>query len=361
MEIGFERVGFTGLSAPKVAPHLGEWLAAGHHGEMDYLSREPDKRADAELAHPWAKTMICLTRSYFTEPPPAGKGQGRFALYALGLDYHDVLKRDLKVLSRFIEETFSERCRMAVDTSAILERPYGEKSGLGWVGKNTLLLAPQEGSYFFLAELVTSLPLDHDEPFEKNHCGTCSRCLEICPTNAFPEPYVLDSRRCISYLTIEYRGVIPRKLRPLIGRWVFGCDLCQEVCPWNKFARLTRAPEFRPSQDLSTHQLVDFMGMTKESFRARFRKTPIWRAHRDGFLRNVAVALGNSEDKDAIPALVSGLSDPSELVRIHAAWGLGRFPLNENARIGLQERLKIEEMPEVKEELLLALFPPSAP
>ncbi|HLG42735.1 MAG TPA: tRNA epoxyqueuosine(34) reductase QueG [Planctomycetota bacterium] len=308
---------------------------------------------DAARAHPWGRSMVCVARSYFTPTRDPGAMGARISMYALGRDYHDRLKEDLERLAAFMRDRFGARTRPAVDSSAVLERPYARAAGLGWIGKNTMLIGKDLGSWFFLGEIVTDLALEPDRPYARNYCGSCRRCIDVCPTEAIVGEYELDARRCISYLTIEHRGVIDRELRPLMGNWVFGCDLCQDVCPWNRFAKLSTAEDFKPRNDLTAAELGSFMGMTDEQFRAKFKGSPIKRAKRDGFLRNVAIALGNSGRAEAVGPLTVGLNDASWLVRLHSAWGLGRFraPV---ARQALQARRAVESDPRVAEEIDLA-------
>jgi epoxyqueuosine reductase len=318
-ELGFDRVGFTDMTEPGESKRYGEWLAQGMQGEMAYL--KPDRIRTAEH-YPWARTMIVIASTYY-QPVRSKRGCGRVARYALARDYHDTLKKRLFDLSYWIEDEFKAQCKTCVDSTPILERPFARKAGLGWIGKNSLLLNKSLGSYFFLGEVMTSLELKPDRPSGKEHCGTCTRCIDLCPTKAIVAPYIVDARRCIAYLTIEYKGVIDRELRPLMGNMIFGCDICQEVCPWNKFAK--RADPKGLRKDLAAPELAPLMSLTEEQFKERFGQTPLKRIGRDGFLRNVAIALGNSESPDAIPALLKGLQDVSWLVRLHSAWGLARI------------------------------------
>lgn len=317
-KLGFDRVGFTDLSEPEESRHYESWLAQGMQGEMAYL--KPDRARTAER-YPWARTMIVIARTYYL-PIRSGRGRGKVARYALTRDYHVTLKDQMFELSYWIEDEFKAQCKTCVDSTPILERPFARKAGLGWIGKNSLLLNKSLGSYFYLGEVLTSLDLAPDRPFSKDHCGSCSRCMDLCPTRAIVAPYVVDARKCIAYLTIEYKGVIDRAIRPLLGNLIFGCDICQEVCPWNKFAK--RADPAGVRKDLMAPELAPLMDLTEEEFRKRFGKTPLKRVGRDGFLRNVAVALGNSRSPDALDPLTKGLTDVSWLVRLHSAWALGQ-------------------------------------
>jgi epoxyqueuosine reductase len=263
---------------------------------------------------------------YPGEFPPAEAGRGRMSRYAWGTDYHNVILGELRRLAQWIDSQIEKRLtyRAYVDTGPLLERELARQSGLGWIGKNTNLIHPKKGSYFFLGELLLDLELEPDAPFADDRCGSCTACLEACPTGALVAPRTLDARRCISYLTIEHRGAMPEEMRPRIGDWVFGCDVCQEVCPWNRrFARPAREPAFSPVH--ATLDLVEMLALDETKFRSRFRETPLWRTRRAGLLRNAAVVLGNLGDPTAVPALERALSDPEPLVAEHAAWALSRL------------------------------------
>jgi len=356
--IGFEAVGFAPAADPGEGARLRAWLAASFHGGMGYLARAPGERASVARWHPWARSVVCVLRSYQQPRADGGPGHGRVAAYALGDDYHDWMRRDLHRLAGFLRAGLGARTRVAVDTAPILERPYAREAGLGWIGKNTLLLSRTLGSTTFLGEILCDLELAAGRPV-RDHCGSCRRCLDVCPTNAFPAPYVLDARRCISYLTIEHRGVIDRELRPGMGRWIFGCDLCQDVCPWNKFAQPTTAGEASAARDLAPAELSAFLALDEDSFRRRFRRSPIYRARRDGFLRNVAIALGNSGVEASVEPLARALGDPSWLVRLHAAWGLGELgrgrPFARRATAALEARRVREPDVRVAREIRHAL------
>lgn len=325
-DLGFEQVGIARVGPLPRAEFLGEWLARAYQGEMGYMARDPQRRADPARYDPGAKSVICVAQNYYTGPRPAtGPADAVISRYAWGRDYHDVLGERLLELRDFIAAR-GARARICVDTSAVLEKLWARQAGLGWQGKHTNLISRELSSWFFLGEILVDAELEPDPAFAEDHCGTCAACIDVCPTRAIVAPYVLDARKCISYLTIEHRGPIPLELRPLMGNLVFGCDLCLDVCPWNKFAQVTRDPAFQPRPDLSAPKLVEFLGMTDAGFRARFKGSPILRAKRGGFLRNVCVALGNSRDPSAIPALTEkGLTDPDPLVREHAAWAVERL------------------------------------
>ncbi len=343
--IGFDRAGITKADGPQEAIHLDSWIAKGFHGDMSYMSKDPLKRASAKEKYSWAKSVICVLKNYFMD---VDQLEGKISIYALSRDYHLTLKENLWRLCSYIKENFGAHAVPCVDTSPVLERPYAKAAGLGWIGKNSNLINKSMGSFFFLGEVITDLKLEPDEPYKRNYCGSCTRCIDLCPTGAIVSPYVIDSNRCISYLTIEYKGVIPRKLRPLIGDLIFGCDICQDVCPWNKFAKTSA--DLKPMVD-TNRKLDDYMCISNEEFRTIFRHTAIKRAGRDGFLRNVAIALGNTRSMKKVPALVRGLEDESWLVRLHSAWGLYNISPG-NAAI-LRPYLVREQDERVREEMLL--------
>jgi epoxyqueuosine reductase len=352
--LGFALCGFTRLSALPREQFFTDWLAQGYAGEMHYLAREPQRRLDPTIPFPQAKSVICLGYPYFPPRLPHIDWQrelrGRIAAYAAGVDYHEVIQNKLRTLIGSLNELRPDLWAKAyVDTGPLLEREWAYRSGLGWFGKNTMLLHKQAGSWFFLAEILVSLELD-GEGIPRAHCGKCTRCLNDCPTGALEEGYVLKSPLCVSYLTIEHRGPIPHELRPKMGNWIFGCDICQEVCPWNeKFGK--------PREDLIDElfpSLPALMRLDEAGFRARFGHSAIRRAKRRGLLRNVAIALGNTGNPEAIAPLHVALNDPEPLVRSHAAWALGRFT-ETRALMVLQRHLAHEEDPQVRAEVLAAL------
>jgi epoxyqueuosine reductase len=275
--------------------------------------------------------------------------------YAWGTDYHDLIRQRVeRVASEISQVAPDSRWRCVVDTAPLLEREFAQLAGLGWIGKNTLLLNRGLGSYFFLAALLTDLELEYDEPWASDHCGTCRACLDACPTGAFVAPYVLDARRCISYLTIELRGPVPSDLRPGLGEWGFGCDVCQEVCPWNQHAPVSIDSMLAPRADLDPLDLTELFAQDEQAFRERFRGSPIWRAKRRGLLRNAAVVLGNQKLGSAVEALALGLEDPESLVRGACAWALGRIG-GDAARALLEQRGETELDAVVLAELRAAL------
>jgi epoxyqueuosine reductase len=328
----------------------------GYAGEMAYLTRNLDKRARPDLLVPGARSVICVAAKYHQPVPTPHPGlHGQIASYARSEDYHDVLRQRLSALWEFVQaQAPGTSGRYYVDTGPVLERELAQRAGLGWCGKNTCLINKRSGSFFFLAEIIADLELEFDEP-ATGHCGTCTRCLEACPTGALVEPNLLDSRRCIAYLTIELKGAIPRTLRPLLGNWIFGCDICQEVCPWNRRALPAGEPGFAGGSGLEMPDLIELLGLDQAAFSSRFRGSPIKRAKRRGLLRNVAVALGNCGDLAAVPALALALADPEPLVRGHAAWALGRLG-GETARQALRQRTMAETDADTQEEIGLALI-----
>ena len=320
LALGFDLAGITTLGPAETADAFDDWLARGYAGEMTYLPRGAEKRRDTRLPYPGATSAIVVALNYGGTSP-----SGPIARYARGDDYHDVTWEKLDSLHHWIEDHLGRtvRGKAYVDTGPILERDLARQAGLGWFGKNTNLINPEIGSFFFIGSLLVDLELAPDAPFEADRCGTCTRCLDACPTQALVAPQVLDATRCISYLTIEARGEIPVQLRESLGELVYGCDICQDVCPWNvSFARDLSEPALAPRPEMESPSLVDLMRLTLERWREFSRGSAIKRAKRSGFLRNVAVALGNSGAPEAVPALEDALSDEEPLVREHAAWAL---------------------------------------
>ena len=322
--LGFDRVAVGPADPPHHGRAFETWLDAGYAGEMEYLERGRAERLDPGRLLPGVRSVIAVALNYYQGDPPGAEAWAPVARYAWGRDYHDLMRPRLKRLGEFISEAAGPavRTRAAVDTSAVLERDLAARAGLGWVGKNTNLLHPELGSWFFIGLVLTTAELDFDGPLP-DRCGTCRACLDSCPTEAFVAPYLLDARRCISYLTIEHRGAIPEALREPMGEWVFGCDLCQTVCPWNRKVPVTGEPALMPAAEPMPLPLL--FGMTDEDFGGRFKGTALKRPKRQGLLRNAAVALGNRKDPAAVPALTRALSDPEPLVREHAAWALARI------------------------------------
>jgi len=370
IQAGAERLGFSffGITRPAEPAHLAvyrDWLRAGRHGEMAYLAAEPavEKRAHPERILPGCRSIIVVGLRYanpssLPESPRSEGPFGRMAAYAWGKDYHDIIVPRLRELAAWLEAELG--CSVAhkayTDTGPILERDLAQQAGLGWIGKNTLLISPDQGSCFLLGELFLDVDLPANTPFEADRCGTCTRCLDACPTGCILPDRTLDARRCISYLTIENRGDIPLELRPLVGNWVFGCDVCQQVCPWNKrFAGGPVDPELAPRPDVPFPGLRRELSLTPEQFNQKFKGSPVKRAKRRGYLRNVAVALGNAGDRAAVPDLARTLRhEPEALVRRHAAWALGQLG-GRDARHALETALPAETNALVREEIRRAL------
>ena len=351
--LGFSLSGVCPAVSPPGFDNFQRWLAAGYAGQMRYL---PER--EAAYAHPrhvleGVKSIVMLGLNYRTAPSAAtGPGEGRIASYAWSeVDYHDVIHGKLKQLIAWLKgECPQASARGVVDTAPLLEREFAQCAGLGWAGKNTLLLNRNQGSYFFLAAILTDVELDYDEPFPADHCGTCTACLDACPTDAFPQPYVLDATRCISYLTIELRGPVPPDLREGIGDWLFGCDVCQQVCPWNDHASPDGNVAFLPSESKNPVDLIALFDLDDAAFRERFRRTPLWRSKRRGILRNAAIVLGNRPAAEALPALARGLNDAEPLVRGACAWALGQYE-DCAARKALERRNRVERDATVKSEI----------
>ncbi len=362
--LGFNRVGVIPAGPARRLDAYLRRIADGLHGEMSYLAR-PDRlarRRDPGIILPGVQSFVIVGLDYYTaDLPPdiaADPSRGRLSNYAWGVDYHDVMTPRLAALAGWLREqpgAGEVGSRVYVDTGAILERDHGETAGLGFTGKNTMLIDPRRGSWFFLGVLLTTAALDYDPPPETRPemptCGRCTRCLTACPTAAFPQPYVLDARRCISYLTIELKGWIPPDLRPLMGNWVYGCDVCQEVCPFNRFARPTGEVAFYPIDWASAAPpLLELLALDEETFARRFDGSPIKRIKRARLVRNACVAAGNWGSQTAVPALVSLLADDEPLVRGHAAWALHQIG-GEVARAALAAARATETDAAVRREI----------
>jgi len=331
LEAGFDLAGVASAAAPRELAFFAEWVARGHAGEMAYLTTQVDRRSDLRTAFPWARSVLCVGLQYDTPHPystdaaTAPGGSGWLSRYAWGDDYHDVVKTMLdRVVAALRAETGTFEARAYADTGPVVERAYAAAAGLGAWGKNTCLLHPEHGSWFFLGEVVTDLDMAEDAP-RPDMCGTCTACLEACPTGALQAPYVLDATRCISYLTIEVKGAIAEESRAGIGRHVFGCDICQDVCPWNRKRRRRGSAAFEPRPGALAPDLAGLAALDDAAFRERFRRSPVKRAKRRGLLRNVAVALGNAGVERHRPALEQLAGDPDPVVREHARWALRRL------------------------------------
>jgi len=327
LDLGFALCGITSADPPPHHPEYREWLKHGYVGEMDYLARQESKRGDLQSVLPGARSVVVVALNYHTKDEIDAKDalRGTVARYARFDDYHKAIWERLNQLLTFIQEQSPGAAgKVYCDTGPITERDLAMRSGIGWIGKHTNLISRQLGNWFFLGEILLDIALRVDEP-SKTHCGTCTRCIPACPTGAILAPYVLDSRRCVSYLTIELKGSIPEDLRPLIGNRIYGCDDCLAACPWNKFAVVSADPAVQPRADLTAPDLIELLGLDEESFRRRFQDSPIRRTKRRGLLRNVCVALGNLGDPCALPALTKALSDPEPLIREHAAWAIEKL------------------------------------
>lgn len=329
--LGFQQVGIADTELGAAEAHLLKWLAQGRHGEMDYMAAHGTRRSHPAELVPGTLRVISVRMDYWPKDAATAEAllqdpdRGYIARYALGRDYHKLIRARLQKLADRIETAVGPfRYRVFTDSAPVLEKPLAQKAGLGWVGKHTNLLDRDAGSWFFLGELYTDLPLPTDAPVA-DHCGTCQACIDICPTRAIVAPYELDARRCISYLTIESKSPIPVELRPLIGNRIFGCDDCQLVCPWNRFAQPTAEPDFAPRHGLDAPALVELFGWREEEFLKRTEGSAIRRAGYEGWLRNIAVALGNAPRNTAIVGALQARADhASALVQEHVQWALER-------------------------------------
>jgi epoxyqueuosine reductase len=325
IELGFQAVGIADADLSAAEPRLLEWLAQGWHGEMEYMARHGALRARPAELKPGTLRVISCRMNYLTDEPTPSPETAVIARYARGRDYHRVLRDRLqKLCDRISARVNGFGYRVFTDSAPVMEVELAARAGLGWRGKHTLLLSREAGSWFFLGEIYCDLPLPVDGE-EKNHCGTCERCIEACPTQAIRGPYQLDARRCISYLTIEHKSAIPEELRPLIGNRVYGCDDCQDVCPWNSFAQPTQEKDFSVRNGLDRATLVELFAWTASEFDERLRGSPIRRIGYERWLRNLAVGLGNAPSSpEVLTALRSRLDDSSDLVREHVRWALER-------------------------------------
>ncbi|MCE0497926.1 MAG: tRNA epoxyqueuosine(34) reductase QueG [Methylacidiphilales bacterium] len=325
--LGFDICGITGADPSSHADFYRQWIADGKAGEMAWLARDPNRRADPRAVLPGARSLIVAGLNSW-QPQPAGRG--RVARYALGDDYHAILLEKLETLAVELVRAGGQ-AKIHVDTGPVLEKSLAGRAGIGWQGKSTMLISPKLGPWLLLGEILTTLDLEPDTP-QRDRCGSCTRCISSCPTGAITAPYQLDARRCIAYLTIELKGSIPEELRPLIGDRVYGCDECLDVCPWNRFARRTRETRFHaPEEDVARDRLHALLDITGAEFKRRFARSPILRVKRRGLLRNVCVVLGNIGDSSDLPALEKASRHEEPLVREHAAWAMRRI----RERIGL--------------------------
>jgi epoxyqueuosine reductase len=335
-ELGFDDCRFTTAQPPDSAARLQDWLAAGRHGEMAYLARNAAKRMAPRLVLAEARTIVTMAVSYSgsensasedgSDTPQIQGSRGVIARYARYADYHDVLEQNLRALTDYVNRQGGPGTRSLwyVDTGPLLERDFAQRAGLGFIGKHANLISRRLGNWIFLSEIITTLKLPPDAP-EHNHCGSCTRCISACPTQAIRAPFQLDARLCISYLTIELKGSIPVELRPAIGNRIYGCDDCLAACPWNRFAREGRLMQEHARPDLSTPDLLELLALDDAGFRLRFAGTPMLRTKRRGLLRNVCVALGNSAGPEALPTLAQAANEAEPLIAEHAAWAIARI------------------------------------
>ncbi len=326
--LGFDFAGVAPAVEPTGFSRLGDWISKGFHGEMDYLETRRDAYQHPEGVLPAVRSIMMLGMSYHSDAHSlsAEPGKGRIARYAWGqVDYHDFIHKKLKELCRYARSIGDGiTIRGVVDTAPLLEREFAQLSGMGWHAKNTMLINRQLGSWFLIAAILTDAQLEIDAPMATDHCGTCRACIEACPTDAFVEPGTLDATKCISYLTIEHRSPIPSELREKMGDWILGCDVCQDVCPWNHKAINSSHAEFEPVAELRPLELHDLFRMDDDQFRARYRKTPLWRPKRRGILRNAAIALGNQPSANGLKTLSIGINDDEPLIRGACAWAIGQ-------------------------------------
>jgi len=357
---GFDAVGFAPAELSGTnRENLAEYLRRGYHGDMGWLAGKAERRSDPQVLWPEARSVVALGISYAPGDDPLANlsrpDTGNISVYARGRDYHEVVKKRLRALGRWIGEEYSCGIKIFVDTAPVMEKPLAQQAGLGWQGKHTNLVSRGHGSWLFLGEIYTTLDLPVGDPLD-DHCGSCRRCLDVCPTNAFPAPYRLDARRCISYLTIEHAGPIDRDLRPLMGNRIYGCDDCLAVCPWNKFAKSGADPDLEPRAELTAPRLAELARLDDSEFRRLFSKTAIKRSGRDRFVRNVLIALGNSGDTAAVAVVEQLLDDPAPVVRGAAVWALSRLVPGEAFAHHLALRLPGEDEADVQNEWRSAML-----
>lgn len=332
LALGFDTIGFAKAETDADArSRLSEFLENGFHGDMGWLAAKADRRASPRTLWPDARSVVVVGANYGPHEDPLdamhrhqAHGRGTISVYARNRDYHDVMKKRLRVLARWMNETLAAEVKLFVDTAPVMEKFLGQQAGLGWQGKHTNLVSRDFGSWLFLGEIYTTAELSPDAP-ESDRCGSCDRCQTVCPTDAFPAPYKLDARRCISYLTIEHKGHIAEEFRQPMGNRIYGCDDCLAVCPWNKFARPTQEAAFLPRAELTAPRLADLAALDDAGFRNVFSGSPIKRAGRDRFVRNVLIAIGNTGDPSLVPTVERLLTDPAPVVRAMAVWALGQI------------------------------------
>ncbi len=354
--LGFDCIGITDPAAlTQAANHFREFLAAGAHGDMDWLAANPERRMDPRALWSGVRSIILLGVNYGPDENPLAllekRSFGAISVYAQGDDYHDVIKKRLKALARWFAAASGEELKVFVDTAAVMEKPLAQAAGLGWQGKHTNLVSREFGSWLFLGAIYSAAELPRDEP-DGDHCGSCNACQEICPTAAFPAPYKLDARRCISYLTIENKGPIPHEFRKAIGNRIYGCDDCLAVCPWNKFAQEGREAKLAARAELRAPPLSELVRLDDAAFRALFAKSPVKRIGRDRFIRNVLIAIGNADDALLVPEAERLLDDASPLVRGAAVWALSQLMARERFEVIASRAISAEADESVRAEWL---------
>ncbi len=359
LALGFDAVGFAPADAFEgLRERLNAFLAAGYHGDMGWMAETADRRANPPALWDEARTVMSVAMNYGPADDPMAllehRKRGAISVYARNRDYHDIIKKRLKALARAYAAHSGRPLKVFVDTAPVMEKPIAERAGLGWTGKHTNLVSRELGSWFFLGEMFLDIDLPPDEA-EPDHCGSCNRCLTVCPTNAFPAPYQLDARRCISYLTIEHKGHIEESLRAPMGNRIYGCDDCLAVCPWNKFARPTDNGDFLARVELSIPRLADLADLDDEAFRQVFRSSPVKRIGRDRFVRNVMIAIGNSAAPELLGTVRARLSDASPLVRAMAVWALSRLADDAMIAAEADKRRADETDPDIRQEWERAL------
>ena len=363
--LGFDCAGVTDPDAiANAGPHFRAFLDAGAHGDMDWLASHPERRADPRVLWASVRSVIMLGVNYGPDENPLAilqqRTSGAISVYAQGDDYHDLIKKRLKALARWLVATAGGEVKVFVDTAAVMEKPLSQAAGLGWQGKHTNLVSREFGSWLFLGAIFTTTDLPRDEA-DTDHCGSCQACLDICPTAAFPAPYKLDARRCISYLTIENKGPIPHEFRKAIGNRIYGCDDCLAVCPWNKFAQAGREAKLAARDELRAPSLADLADLDDAAFRARFTKSPVKRIGRDRFIRNVLIAIGNSGDGALAVAAKRLLDDESPLVRGAAVWALSQLIGREEFEVLAAEAISTESDETVRAEWIASSVEDHAP
>jgi epoxyqueuosine reductase len=352
--LGFDCIGVTAPEAiAEAANHFRTFLDAGAHGDMGWLADRPERRTDPRRLWPGVRSVIMLGVNYGPDQDPLAilqqRSRGAISVYAQGDDYHDVIKQRLKTLARWLVAMSGDEVKVFVDTAAVMEKPLAQSAGLGWQGKHTNLVSREFGSWLFLGAIFTAAELPRD-PADTDHCGSCRACLDICPTAAFPAPYQLDARRCISYLTIEHKGTIPQQLRAAIGNRIYGCDDCLAVCPWNKFAQQGRETRLAARESLRAPDLAALARLDDAAFRALFAKSPVKRIGRLRFIRNVLIAIGNSGDRALADAAARLLDDEAPLIRGAAVWALSQLMARERFAALAADAIRTEADESVREE-----------